>query len=64
MEKYVAAEVDYQILDQKLTGPPVNTHCNIKFGQILKLLITLHPSMCFSTYKFELSVLWFLIYFD
>ena len=46
-EKYVAAAVDYQILDQKLTGPPVTTHCNIKFGQIFKLLITLHSSIWF-----------------
>ena len=41
IEKYAAAAVvDYQILDQKLTGPPVTTLSDIKFGQIFKWVIT------------------------
>ena len=40
IEKYAAAVVDYQILDQKLTGPPVTTLSDIKFGQIFKWVIT------------------------
>ena len=40
IEKYAAAVVDYQILDQKLTGPPVTTLSDIKFGRIFKWVIT------------------------
>ena len=50
-EKYAVA-VDYQILDQKLTGPPVTTQRNIKFGQFFsKLLINytlLHQHVLFT----------------